>query len=124
MRRLFPSGLAELNDNIRAITLATEHRVQAVLRAIYFNNVVNSPGGPPNPSTATRTIRFTLTDDLGLNSNQPAVTVNVVAAQRQGGRILAAGLPDLKWATSSWLDDPAPQRVHSWQHVKGQILPT
>ncbi len=62
---------------------ATPADIQVVLRAIAFSNVVNSPG-LPNPSTLPRSVRFTLTDNLGATSNQPIVTVNVVAVRQPG----------------------------------------
>ncbi len=103
---------------------ATLTDVQAVLRGMYFNNVVNSLGGPPNPATLSRTVRFTLTDGQGGISNQPTMTINVVAAQSLDGMIVAQGFNTLELAAQRWLDDPAPQLVHTWQPVKGQILPT
>ncbi|MCA9934704.1 MAG: protein kinase [Ardenticatenaceae bacterium] len=69
---------------------ATETDVQAVLRGIYYNNIVDSVPGAPNPSLLGRTVRFTFTDGQGGTSNQPTITINVVAAMLpQNGRIVA-----------------------------------
>jgi VCBS repeat-containing protein len=68
---------------------ATQTDIQAVLQAIYFNNTVDNPSGPPNPDVTPREIRFTYTDTLGAVSNQPIVTINVVAVRHDGGLIVA-----------------------------------
>ncbi len=82
---------------------ATPTDIQVVLRAIAFSNVVNSPG-PPNPSTLPRSVRFTLTDDLGATSNQPIVTVNVVAVRQSG------------WGVVEELPKPLPLRA-AWHRL-------